>query len=177
MRIPELDLCVRPQDLRAVRPMDLDVDGCGIPQEPLNARYVDLYKVYIYANVLAAAGDPDGGDILLDEKKQVDCNADFFLHKITALAADGTKATNYFARFQWFNGRYSSNTLQDIQTFRGTCYSQDSNRNTCQQRYPAGQSIKISLQNFEAEPVQVMLYFEGVSRFYLCKRGLAREVR
>lgn len=150
-----------------MRPQDLDVNGCGIPQGPANARYVDLYKVYSYANVLAAAGSD--GSILLDEKKQVDCNADFLLHKITAIDVNGDYATGYFARFQWFNGRYSSQALQDIQTFFGVCYTQDSDRNTQCIRYPAGSYIGIGLQNQSVAAVNVMLFFEGVSRFYLCK--------
>ncbi len=163
----ELDICQRPSLVRAIRPQDLDVDGCGIPQEPLNARYVDLYKVYSYANLLGAAGS--GTDVLPDEKKQVDCNADFLLHKITAIDVNGDYATGYFARFQWFNGRYSSQALQDIQTFHGVCYTQNSRRGTECIRYPAGSFIGIGLQNFLDEAVNVMLFFEGVSRFYLCK--------
>ncbi len=167
LKIPELDLCARPQDIRAIHPRDLDVSGCGVPQEPENARYVDLYKVYSYANVLGAAGS--GTDILLDEKKQVDCNADFLLHKITAIDVNGNYATGYFARFQWFNGRYSSQALQDIQTFFGVCYTQDEGRNTQAIRYPAGSYIGIGLQNLGNASINVMLFFEGVSRFYLCK--------
>lgn len=171
MRIPEVDLCVRPRDLQAVRPQDFDIIGCGNTVPPPNTRYIDLYKVYTYSNVLAAAGAAGGGDILLDEKKQVDCNSDFFLHQIIARDANGDPATGYLARFQWFNGRYSSNALQDIETFNGVCYTQDQGRNTMPIRYPGGQFIGISLQNLAVASVNVMLFFEGVSRFYLCKRG------
>jgi hypothetical protein len=172
VRIPEVDLCVRPRDLQAVRPQDFDIIGCGESVPPPNTRSIDLYKVYPYSNVLAAAGAAGGGDILLDEKKQVDCNSDFFLHKITALDANGLPATGYLVRFQWYNGRYSSNALQLVDTFNGVCYTQDQQRETCPIRYPGGQFIGISLQNLNPfASINVMLFFEGVSRFYLCKRG------
>jgi hypothetical protein len=171
VNIPEVDLCKRPNDLRAVRPQDYDLTGCGVPDIPSSTRYVDLYKVYVYSVLLAAVDDVDGGDILPDEKKQVDCDCDFLLHKITPLSPNGALANAYYARFQWANGRFSSNQLQNIQTFNGVCYTQDGNRNTIPMRYPAGSFIGISLQNFFAEAIPVTILFEGVSRFYLCRKG------
>lgn len=172
MNIPEVDLCVRPNDLRAIRPQDFDLVGCGVPEVPVNTRYIDLYKVYAYSVLLKEVGDPDGGDILPDEKKQVDCNADFILHKITPVRVDSSAVpAGYYCRFQWANGRFSSNALQEVRTFNGVCYTQDAQRRTQAIRYPAGSFIGISLQNFLEEDIPVTILFEGVSRFYLCRKG------
>lgn len=172
MNIPGVDLCVRPNDLRAIRPQDYDLVGCGVPEIPVNTRYVDLYKVYVYSVLLKAVNDPDGRDILPDEKKQVDCEADFILHKITPLRVQSAAVpAGYFCRFQWANGRFSSNALQEVRTFNGVCYTQDPDRNIVAMRYPAGSFIGISLQNFVAEDIPVTICFEGVSRYYLCRKG------
>src|SRR5437899_3016849 len=111
----EVDLCKTPQSVCRIRPQDFDLTACGVPQVPSNARFLDLYRVYPYSVVLGASGS--GTDILLDEKKSVDANTDFILHKITPLGANPpTQASGYYVRFQWPTGRYSSQQLQDVQT-------------------------------------------------------------
>lgn len=152
MNLCETDICQRPTDICRVRPVDFELSGCGVPQAPQNARYVDLYRVHAYSVVLGALDS--GTDILLDEKKTVDANADFILHRISCIGSD------YFVRFQWPNGRYSSNRLQSVESFLGTITP-----NLI--RVPAGDWIGIALQNFTEEAVNAVILFEGVNRFYL----------
>lgn len=170
MTLTEIDLC---QQIASrpllLNPQDFDLDNCGIPQVPSNAKFVDLYRVYAYSNVLGAAGS--GTDVLLDEKKTIDCQADFYLHKITPLGPNAPlPATGYYCRFQWPNGRYSSQVLQDVQTVNGVCYTKDSEGKTKAIRIPAGRDINIALQNVQNVSQSVTILFEGVSRFYLCSR-------
>lgn len=171
--VNEFDVCreLTPRPL-VISPKDFDLDNCGVPEHPEHARYVDLYTVYAYSNVLAVAGDAAGGDILLDEKKVIDCKADFYLHKITTLGATyPSPTTGYYVRFQWPNGRYSSQVLQDAQTFLGVCYTKNPDGQTVGIRIPAGRFIGIGLQNLTAAIQNVTILFEGVSRFYLCQRS------
>ncbi len=162
----EIDLCKVPQSVCRIKPQDFDLTTCGVPQVPTNARFLDLYKVYPYSIVLAAAGSV--GDILLDEKKSVDANTDFILHKISFIGTSPpTQASGYYVRFQWPSGRYSSQNLQDVQTFLGTMYTLDENGNPIAIRIPAGNNIGIGLQNQGNAAVNVTILFEGVSRYYL----------
>jgi hypothetical protein len=166
----EIDVCGNIQArLLLLNPQDFDLSNCGVPQVPSNARYVDLFRIYAYSVVLGAAGS--GTDILLDEKKVIDCNCDFYLHKITPLGPNApAPATGYYARFQWPNGRYSSQVLQDVQTINGVCYTKNCNDETMGIRFPAGRDIGIALQNKQDVTQNVTILFEGMSRFYLCAR-------
>jgi hypothetical protein len=170
MTMNEVDVCGNLQSkLLLLNPQDFNLSNCGVPQVPSNARFVDLFTIYTYANVLGAAGS--GTDILLDEKKTVDCRADFILHKITPLGPDApTAATGYYLRIQWPNGRYSSQVLQDVETMEGVCYTKNCHDETVGIRIPAGRDIGIALQNKQNAAQNVTLLFEGVSRFYLCAR-------
>ena len=162
----EIDLCKTPQSVCRIRPQDFDLTRCGVPQVPSNARFVDLYRVYPYSVVLGAADS--GTDILLDEKKSVDAVTDFILHKISFIGTSPpTQATGYLVRFQWPTGRYSSQTLQNVQSFLGTCYTLDENGEIQGIRIPAGNNIGIGLQNTSGSAINVTILFEGVSRFYL----------
>lgn len=162
----EVDLCQQPQTVCRITPQNFDLTRCGTPQVPTNARFLDLYKAYPYSVVLGAAGS--GTDILLDEKKAVDSNTDFILHKISFIGTDPpTQASGYYVRFQWPSGRYSSQQLQDVQTFLGTMLTLDPNGNPQGIRIPAGNLIGIGLQNKGNASVNVTIIFEGVSRFYL----------
>jgi hypothetical protein len=149
------------QQICRIRPKDFDLSGCGVPLTPAPsaARYLDLYKAYVYSVVLGAAGS--GTDILFDERKSVDSNADFYLHQITPITG------NYFGRFQWPSGRFSSQALQDIKTFRGVMMTKNPDGSTRYIRIPAGQFIGIALQNFTNQSVNVTILFEGCKRFYI----------
>lgn len=160
--ICETDVCKSPAQLAQlcrIRPQDFDLSKCGVPQIPTNARYVDLYKVYPYSVTLGAAGS--GTDILLDEKRTIDTNADFYLHRVTPIG------TGFYVRLQWPNGRYFSNALQAVETLAGVMFTRNSDGSTRTIRIPASQVIGIGLQNFGVAAVNVTLIFEGVSRFYL----------
>lgn len=162
----EIDLCKTPQSVCRIRPQDFDLTRCGVPQVPSNARFLDLYKVYAYSVVLGAAGS--GTDVLLDEKKAVDSNTDFILNKISFIGEHPpTQASGYYVRFQWPSGRYSSQQLQDVQTFLGTCYTLDEEGKPVGIRIPSGNLIGIGLQNQSNAAVNVTILFEGVSRYYL----------
>jgi hypothetical protein len=146
----------------ALNPQDFDMTACGVPIPPKNQPYVDLYKAYAYSNVLGVAGS--GTDILLDEKKTVDCDSDFFMWKITLLT------TAYLVRFQWPNGRFSSQVMQDARTFFGTVVTKDCDGSIRPIRIPAGRDIGIGIQNLSGiATANVTMLFEGVSRFYLCR--------
>lgn len=165
-RLCEIDVCKNPLDACRIKPSDFDLSSCGVPQIPEEARHIDLYRTFIYSKVLGAAGS--GTDILFDEKKSVDSDADFYLYKITPIGATGPyTAVDYFLRFQWPNGRYSSNALQDVQTWLGTMLTKNPDGSTRAIRVPAGRSIGISLQNFTDADVNVVLAFEMEKRFYL----------
>lgn len=166
----EVDVCGNIQArVILLNPQDFNLSNCGVPEVPSNARYVDLFTLYAYSNVLGAAGS--GTDILLDEKKVITCDCDFYLHKITALGPNAPDpATGYYCRFQWPSGRYSSQVLQDVETMNGVCYTKDSNDKTVGIRFPAGRDIGIALQNKQNVSQNVTILFEGVSRFYLCAR-------
>ncbi len=116
--------------------------------------------------VLGAADS--GTDILLDEKKSVDSNTDFILDKISFIGEDPpTQASGYYVRFQWPIGRYSSQQLQDVQTFLGTMYTLDQDGLPQGIRIPSGNLIGIGLQNQQNVSVNVTILFEGRSRYYL----------
>ncbi len=162
-RLCETDVCQTPEQvarLCRIRPQDFEISNCGVPQIPSNARYVDLYKSYPYSIQLGAAGSATA--VLLDEKKAVDSNADFYLHRVTPIDADG-----YYVRLQWPNGHYFSNVLQAVETLSGVMFTKNPDGSTRTIRIPAGQFIGIGLQNFDVAAVNVTLVFEGVSRFYL----------
>ena len=162
----EVDLCKSPQSVCRIRPQDFDLTKCGVPQVPSNARYLDLLKVYPYSVVLGAAGS--GTDVLLDEKKSVDANTDFILYQILPIGTEPpTPASGYLVRFQWPWGRYSSQKLQDVQTFLGTMYTLDQDGVPQGLRIPAGNNIGIGLQNTSNASVNVTLLIIGVSRYYL----------
>jgi hypothetical protein len=145
-----------------LNPGDFDMSACGVPIPPKNQPYVDLYTAYAYSNVLTIAGT--AGAILLDEKKTVECDSDFFLYKITPLT------TAYLLRFQWPNGRFSSQTMQDARTFLGTTLTKDCDGKTRPIRIPAGRDIGIGIQNVNTgATANVTIIFEGLSRFYLCR--------
>lgn len=167
--ICEVDLCKTPAqvaNLCRIRPQDFDLSKCGVPQIPTaGARYVDLYKAYPFSLQLGAAGS--GTDIFLDEKRSIDHNADFYLHRVTAKNPDGTPASGYYFRLQWPSGRYFNNQLQAIETLGGVMYVKNADGSTRVIRIPATQTIGIGLQNFGMAAVNVTLIFEGVSRFYL----------
>lgn len=165
-RLCEIDICENPLQACRIKPADFELNGCGVPKIPESARFIDLYRVFQYTVVLGAADS--GTDILFDEKKSVDSNADFLLHRITPIGATGPyTAASYFLRFQWPNGRYSSNALQDVETWLGTTLTKNPDGSTRPIRVPAGRSIGIQLQNFTDAAVNVVLEFEGVKRFYL----------
>jgi len=129
---------------------------------------LDLYKVYTYSTVLSAAGAADGLDVQLDEKKSVDSNTDFILDKISFVGTDPpAQADGYYVRFQWPIGRYSSQQLQDVQTFLGTMYTLDEDGLPQGIRIPAGNLIGIGLKNTQLVSVNVTITFEGRARFYL----------
>lgn len=161
--ICETDICQTPAQvaqLCRIRPQDFDLSKCGVPQLPTgNARYVDLYKCYPYSVVLGAAGS--GTDILLDEKRTIDHNADFYLHRVTPIG------TGYYVRLQWPSGRFFSNVLQAVETLAGVMFTKNPDGTTRYIRIPASQSIGIGLQNFGMAAVNATLLFEGVSRFYI----------
>ena len=160
--ICETDVCQTPAqvaNLCRIRPQDFDLSKCGVPQLPSNARYVDLYKAYSFSVTLGAAGS--GTDILLDEKRTIDHNADFYLHRVTPIGA------NFYVRLQWPSGRYFSNALQAVETFAGVMFTKNQDGSTRYIRIPASQVIGIGLQNFTNAAVNATLIFEGVSRFYL----------
>ncbi len=164
----EIDLCQQPQNVCLIKPKDFDLLRCGVPEVPQNARHLDLYRVYVYSTVLGAAGAADGSDIKLDEKKSVDALTDFYLHKISFIGTDPPEqASGYYVRFQWPGGRYSSNKLQDVQTFLGSMWTKNERDESVGIRIPGGDMIGIGLQNFAEESVNVTILFEGVSRFYL----------
>jgi len=168
LNLCEIDLCKQPQSICRIRPQDFDLTTCGVPQVPSNGRFLDLYKVYPYSVVLGAAGAADGSDVLLDEKKSVDSNTDFILDKISFIGTSPpTQASGYYVRFQWPSGRYSSQALQDVQTFLGTMYTLDADGLPQGIRIPAGNNIGIGLQNQGVAAVNVTILFEGRSRFYL----------
>ncbi len=164
----EIDVCENAsiESICRIRPQDFDISGCGVPQVPSNARFIDLYRTFVYSIVLGAADS--GTDILLDEKRSVDSNADFLLHKISPIGAHGPDtAVDYYLRFQWPAGRYSSNALQDVQTWKGNMFTRQPDGSTRYIRVPAGRFIGIGLQNKTDEEVNVVIVFEGVNRFYL----------
>lgn len=167
MNLCQVDICQTPvpRQLCRIRPQDFLLSNCGVPTPPSTARYIELYRVFIYSVLLGAAGS--GTDILFDEKKSVDSNADFWLHKITPVTADGSQPVDYFMRVQWPSGRYTSNVLQDVQTVLGVMYTKDSNGQTQPVRIPAGRSLGIQLQNFTNAAVPVSIAFEGVNRFFI----------
>lgn len=160
--ICETDVCQTPTQvaqLCRIRPQDFDISKCGVPQLPSNARYVDLYKAYPYSVTLGAAGS--GTDILLDEKRTIDHNADFYLHRVTPIGG------SYYVRLQWPTGRYFSNVLQAVETLAGVMFTKNPDGSTRTIRIPASQVIGIGLQNLTNAAVNATLIFEGVSRFYL----------
>ncbi len=160
--ICETDVCQTPTQvaqLCRIRPQDFDISKCGVPQLPSNARYVDLIKIYPYAQTLGAAGS--GTDIMLDEKRTIDHNADFYLHDVVAIG------TGFYLRLQWPSGRYFNNALQAVETFAGVMFTKNQDGTTRTVRIPASQSIGIGIQNFGNAAVNVALFFRGVSRFYL----------
>lgn len=161
-KICETDICQTPEQLAQlcrIRPQDFELSKCGVPQIPSNARYVDLYKCYPFSITLGAAGS--GTDVFLDEKKAVDSNADFYLHRVTPIGS------GFYTRLQWTNGHYFSNALQAVETLAGVMFTKNSDGSTRTIRIPAGQFIGIGLQNFGVAAVTATLIFEGVSRFYL----------
>jgi hypothetical protein len=166
----EIDVCGNlKSSFLELSPIDFNLNDCGVPQVPSNARYVDLFTCYTYSVTLGAAGS--GTDILLDEKKTVDCRCDFILHKITPLGPNAPEpASGYYLRIQWPNGRYSSQIIQDVETIGGVVYTKDCYDRTQGIRIPAGRDIGIALQNLQNVSQNVTIVFEGCSRFYLCSR-------
>ncbi len=151
----ETDVCQTPAqvaNLCRIRPQDFDLSKCGVPQLPSNARYVDLYKAYPFSIQLGAAGS--GTDILLDEKRTIDHNADFYLHRVTPIGSA------FYVRLQWPSGRYFSNALQAVETLAGVMFTKNSDGTTRVIRIPASQSIGIGLQNFGVAAVNATLIFE-----------------
>ncbi len=162
----EIDLCKTPQSVCRIRPQDFNLTQCGVPQVPSNARYLDLFKVYPYSVVLGASGS--GTDVLLDEKKTVDANTDFLLDQIVPIGTNPpTPASGYYVRFQWPGGRYSSQKLQDVQTFLGTIATLDQDGVPQGIRIPAGNNIGIGLKNTTNAAVNVTILLIGRSRYYL----------
>lgn len=153
----EIDVCRQPSNICRIRPQDFDLSACGVPQTPSNARFLDLYKTFLYSNVLHAADLP-----LLDEKKSVDDHSDFFLFNIRPVIQ--SNATDYKVRFQWPSGRYSSNQLQDVRTWLGALTPNPI-------RIPAGRWIGIELDYGQAtndnHDKNVVIALECVRRIYL----------
>lgn len=162
-RVCEIDICKTPAQIAQlcrIRPQDFDINQCGVPQVPSRANYVDLFKAYPYSIQLGASGS--GTDILLDEKRSVDANADFYLYRVRPIDAE-----DYSLRLQWPNGHYSSNALQPVEGFMGVMLTLEPDGSLRPIRIPAGQSIGIGLQNSTGAEVNVTLIFEGISRFYV----------
>lgn len=150
----EIDVCEQPQQSCRIAPRNFDLSRCGIPQVPSNARYIDLYMAVFYQQVLV------DGQVLLDEKVSFDDNADVYLYNIRPVISSDDSG-DYFARFQWPNGRYSSNARQDIRTWKGTITP-----NVI--RIPAGQKMGVELEYGVGEDDKnVVIAFEVVKRFYL----------
>lgn len=153
--ICEIDVCEQPTSVCRIRPQDFDLSSCGVPQVPSNAKFIDLHAAFLYTATINAADPP-----LLDEKKHVNANADFYLFNIRPVTQAGS--LDYFVRFQWPNGRYSSPVRQDVRTW-GPAITPNIIR------VPAGRwiGIEIDYGTSGADPKNIVIAFEGVERLYL----------
>ena len=144
-------------NLERLRLADLHLSDCGKPQLPDGARFVDIYKVLVYNNQIAAS------TTLPDERQGTHSDTIFFVCSIQALPA----ASNTL-RIQWPDGNYLSNAPERINAAMGMGYYRKVLRNHVP--IPPGKQIRMSIVNSQLSTAQVIIIFEGYLRYYLKDR-------
>lgn len=150
---------VTPAEYGIIRPSDFDLSACGLPVPPDDRPYIDLAKSLIYSRRVSSGA----AGLLLDEKKQVDQDADFYLAGI-----QGTQLSNLYIRFRYATGRYSAN----IREHSTDAFSLWDQRRAIDppQRFPAGSWIGIEIDYRTGAAVDLVISFDGFKRVYLCEK-------
>jgi hypothetical protein len=153
--------------VRPITSQDFELRGCSKWVAPDGSVYLELPKYFIFSVLVPA------GSTLPTQQQPASPSYEFLLDVVSVFQPLTTPAqSDIYGRFQWPNGHFSAQQLEDLTQFYGL--GQWGRLQEPPVSCPPGSIIRMQLQNPGGADSRITIHFEGRLRIPLVPCGYVK---